>query len=159
MSYDIEDFLAELEDLLAAKINAKVTAIEAEKTAKGVPVGLPTFSTADCFFLQSWDDKILNLSPAIFYGIENVVTSSAFSGTQQEYKVFIEVIYLDNKMDALGVKRLLRYTKALREVIEENFKDNDLGVPLKVENLRPIAFALNNSSPTAILYLKAGLTS
>lgn len=141
--YDLEDCLDDFETLLKANLNAKIASIEAEKTAKGrgLSTGLPSVD-AEGFFRQTWSDKILNYSPAIFFGIENVEAISGGMQTAERVTVFVECVLVDNGMDTDTHRRINRYSRAIKELIEENFDAFSFASKIKVETIRPTSFKL-----------------
>jgi len=141
--YDLEDCLDDFETLLTSKLNAKISAIEAEKIAKGKGLanGLATIE-AEAFFRQTWSDKILNNSPAIFFGIENVEAASGGMQTSERPTIFIECVIVDGGMDTDTHRRINRYSRAIRELIEENFDSFTFASKIKVETVRPTSFKL-----------------
>lgn len=143
MRYDIESLLAGVEELIRANLNTKIAEIEAEKTVQGSPVGLPGIAD-EAYFEQSWNDEILNYSPAIFFGVEEIQATGAGPETMQVVKLFVEVLFTDAGNDKLGKKRVHRYSRALKEVFEERYAE--LGVvqgKIKIETVRPISFKLD----------------
>lgn len=150
MKYDVEDFLDMTLSIMTTggALNAKIAAVEAEKAAAGKGV-TPTLAPIDSgsYHLQSWSEKVLQTTPAIFYGIEDVTTKS--SGAQvnaKTYKIFIEVIYVDSGMTNDASKRILRYARALEELFAEQFKAAAEVGTVTIEQVRPIAFKLELDS-------------
>src|SRR5688500_4192736 len=97
MTTDLETLADDLLGILTANLNTKIAAIEAEKVAagKGVSGGLASISS-DAYYLQSWNDDILQYHPAIFYGIDSV---AAIKGGLAGYQVtlFVDVILVDDQ--------------------------------------------------------------
>lgn len=141
--YDLEDCLDDFETLLTSKLNTKIAAIEAEKIAKGKGLdgGLSAVDS-QAFFRQTWSDKILNYSPAIFFGIENVEAASGGMQTAERPTVFIECVIVDGGMDMLTHRKINRYSRAIKELIEENFDSFTFASKIKVETVRPTSFKL-----------------
>ena len=145
MSYDVEMLLDDIEVLLKAKLPAKLIAIEAEKTALGIPVGLDAIDPT-AYFQQNWSDEILNQAPAIFYGVESIQAESIGPATIEKLKLFVEIIMLDSGMDAYGKRRLNRYSRAIKEVFHENFDQLPWSNKTIVETVRPISFTLDENT-------------
>ena len=142
--YDIEDCIDDFETLLKTGLNAKISAIESEKAAKGkgLSAGLSSVSS-NAFFRQTWSDKILSYTPAIFFGVENVEASSGGQFTAENLKVFIECVIVDSGMDTDTHRRINRYSRAIKELIEENFDKLSFASRIKVETVRPTAFKID----------------
>lgn len=151
MTYDGEDLLDDVVAIVQAGLTAKLAAIEAEKIAKGKGVngGLPA-PESDAYYRQTWSDKILNHSPAIFYGIEDVQTESMGPATSEKFKVFVEVVLVDSGMDTDTANRLLRYSRALREVLQEKFASVAETGRIKIETVRPVSFKMDADSSEEI---------
>ena len=143
--YDAENLLETILGIMktSGALNTKITAVEDEKIAqsKGLSPALKLVSD-DSYFLQSWNEKILNKSPAIFYGIEDTTAQSAGSAVLKIYKIFVELVMVDNGMSNDGSKRIMRYARALEELFAENFSPAVAQGTVKVEAVRPVAFKL-----------------
>ena len=145
MTYDIEEMLDNIETILKASLNTKIAAIEAEKTVLGKPIGLPAVDT-NAYIQQTWSDKILQYNPAIFYGVEEIQSTGANTATLEVYKIFVEVVFVDSGNDLYGIKRLHRYSRALKEVFQENYDALPWSTKVNIETVRPISFKLEADS-------------
>lgn len=149
--YDAESLMSDVRALLVAKLNTKIAAIEAEKIAAGFPAtGITAVDTSAGYFEQSWSDAILNINPALFFGIEEISAEGVGPATGETFHIWVDILVLDNGQDALTKNRVHRYSRALREVFEENW-DTALSSAskIKIETVRPLSFKLNlNSSET-----------
>ena len=144
MSYDIEDLLDDVIAEVKENLPAKLIAIETEKQGKGkgVPGGLAPIPDG-AYYLQAWDNAILNHKVAIYYGLENVTTTSAHSGAvAQNLTIFLEVVLTDLNNDGAAHKRIHRYSRALRELMEDYCSKNSYISRTKIEQVRPISFRL-----------------
>lgn len=149
--YDIEDLIADVKRILLANLNTKIAAVEAEKIARGAPATglLPVDQTIGPdgmpvgYFEQNWSDKNFNVSPAIFYGIEDAAATGVGPYTQETIKLFVEIVLVDSGQDNLGKLRIHRYTRAIKEVFEENFDKFGSSSKIKVETIRPLSFKLD----------------
>lgn len=151
MKYDIENLLADIKTILVANLNSSISAVESEKVSQGLPsTGLSAVSTTDGYFEQNWSDAILNVSPAIFFGVEDIHAEGIGPFTSQTYKVFVEVVYVDNGMDALGKNRIHRYARAIKDVLENNWDKIPSSSKLKIETVRPVSFKLDLNSSEEI---------
>ncbi len=143
--YDAEDLLDTVLGIMTASLNTRIAAIEAEKIADGKGV-TPTLAAvaSGSYYLQAWSDKILNTSPAIFYGLEDVQTESNGSAVAKTYKIFVEVMLVDAGINGAndGSRRLNRYARALEEIFAESFAPAIGHGKVKVDSIRPMAFKL-----------------
>jgi hypothetical protein len=150
--YDVERLLTDLKDILTTKLNAKLTDISNEKTTLGVPLDLPQIGV-DGFFFQTWDDAILNQKVGILYGLKESIADGAWSSTAEKVTLFVEVYYpnpMNEKDDGSGVRRILRYTRALKEIMQENFDENEIRSKIKVKTIAPLSFRLEQDTSADI---------
>lgn len=150
--FDSEDLLDMVLDIMTtgSALNAKIAAVEAEKAAKGkgLSASYPLLSVASTsYHLQSWNEKILAKTPAIFYGIEDVVVNpSGGNVNAKTYKVFIECLLIDSGMTNDVSKRIHRYSRALEELFAANFKPAAEAGTVLIEQVRPMSFKLQVNS-------------
>lgn len=145
--FDAEDLLDSVLAMMTdgGALNAKIAAVEAEKTTAGKQIGLEAIAS-DAYYRQTWNDKILNHVAAIYYGIENNQTIGTPGATAIQYSVFVEIIMADSGNDSNIVNRILRYTRAIQELFEEKFGAVAEFGKIKVETVRPISFKLENDT-------------
>lgn len=147
LKYDVENLLADLKKILVANLNTAIAAVEAEKIAQGLPAtGLLPIDTTLGYFEQTWSDAILNITPALFFGLEEAQAVGIGPATSEKLKFFVEVIVLDSGMDVLTKNRVHRYSRALKDVMEANYDRIPSSSKIKVETVRPIAFKLDLDS-------------
>jgi len=161
MKYDLENLLKDVNALIVSNINAAIDAVEAEKVAQGLPAsGIQhidlTASTTNPsgyngLFEQSWSPANLNVKDAIFYGVEDIQTQGIGPASAQVMKVFVEIIHTDSGNDTLGLKRLARYSRAIKDVFESNYDRFPVtSNKIKIETVRPISFKLDTDSSEEI---------
>jgi hypothetical protein len=143
--YDAEDILDTVLGVMTtgSALNNKIAEIEAEKTAAGKGL-TPTLKqiASGSYHLQSWSEKVLNSSPAIFYGIEDVDAKANGPVVAKKYTVFVEVVMVDNGMTNDGSKRINRYARALEELFADAFAPAIGQGQVAVSAVRPFAFKL-----------------
>lgn len=147
--FDGEDLLDAVKSIMVSgdALNNKILEIENEKAnkSKGLTPTLKTIS-ANAYFEQTWNDKILNQNPAIFYGIEDVQSTDGGGALGKVYQLFVEIVLVDNGMQSDNHKRIQRYSRAL----EELFLSSDATIipfaKIKVNQIRPISFKLQIDS-------------
>ena len=130
-------------------LNNKIAAVEAEKEDAGKGLS-PTLAPIAEYHLQTWNDKILQRTPAIFYGIEDVTAVDGMGAVAKTYKCFIEVVIVDNNQTNDGHKRISRYSRSLEELFTSNFKPEGAMGAVKVESVRPISFKLEMNTDEEI---------
>ena len=153
VKFDAEDLVNMLYDIMTtgSALNNQIAAVDAEKTANGQTL-TPALSSVDssAYYPQSWTDKILNSSPAIFYGIEDVVTEDGGGVTAKTYKLFVEMVLVDSGQTNDAWKRIARYSRALEELFLANFAPNIEAGNIKISQVRPIAFKTSLDSDEEI---------
>ena len=151
--FDCEDVCAMLLHVMTngGALNAKITAIEAEKAAKGLTL-VPVLSSvaSDAYYEQTWTDKLLNSNPAIFYGIEDVQTVDGGGAAAKTYKCFVEVILVDPGQTNDFAKRINRYSRALEELFISALGAAPEVGTIKIDTVRPIAFKVQVDSSEEI---------
>lgn len=146
MTFDSEDLLDLVLGLMkdGGALNAQIAAVEAEKSAagKGLDPALAPINDLS-YYAQTWTDKILNSSPSIFYGIEDVQALDGAGAVAKTYQLFVEVCLVDEN-NAVGDswKRIARYARALEEVFRKSFAPALGHGNVKITAMRPIAFKL-----------------
>lgn len=151
MTFDGEDLLDRVLSIIQTGLSAKLTAIEAEKIAKGKGItgGLPV-PESGAYFRQTWSNNILNYAPAIFYGIENVQADGVGPVTSEKFTVFVEVIIVDSGMDTNTTSKIMRYSRALKELFQSSFSEVAETGRIKIETVRPVSFKLEQDSSEEI---------
>lgn len=146
--FDTEDILDMILSVMqGGALNAKITAIEAEKAAGGKTLtpGLLAIDDAN-YYEQTWTNKILNTNPSIFYGIEDVAGVDGGGVVAKTYKCFVEIILIDNGQTNDMARRIARYSRALEELFAAAFDAAKGNGTVKIETVRPIAFKLDLDS-------------
>lgn len=141
MKFDEEQLLLNLEATLKAKLNTKIASINAEKNDSIV---LATIS--DNAFIMDSDDKESNYNPYIIYMITDQTSESRGPGTSENLVINIALVFSDSGQDKSIVRRMLRYRRCLREVIEENFRKISPCDQATIESLPLLSFQRSSSS-------------
>lgn len=154
VKFDSEDLINMVASIMqtGGALNAQIAAVDAEKTANGQQI-TPALAAVDsnAYFPQTWSDKILNYSPAIFYGIEdNKAVDGGGGVTAKIYQCFVELVFTDNGQQTDGWKRIARYSRALEELFQKNFAPVIAASTISIEQIRPIAFKLQLDSSEEI---------
>lgn len=138
--YDLEDLLDKVEEILKAKLNDKIAAIEAEKASrnKGVQGGLAPVA-ASAYYRQSWNEKILNDKVAIYYGVGSITPLDGGPDTAETIKIFVEVVFVDSGQTNDSHARVFRYARAIKEVAKENFGNLGFGSQTAIETVVPVS--------------------
>lgn len=143
MIYDIENFLDELETFLKDNLNTKIQSVNTEKNDS------LTLSTIDssAYFFQTMNDTVSNFDPFVYYGLQEIESIGMGPATMKKFIVVVAIILEDSAEDIKIGKRLLRYSKALSELVEAHYADiTSHSLKVKIQNLTPISFKLIDTS-------------
>lgn len=139
--FDFENFNDEIQIILRADLNTKITAIDAEKVAAG---GVAVMKSVDtlAYYFQSMNIENVNFNPFIFTGIADIDTITVQANTAQNFSYDIFLVFLDDMNDDNVGLRIFRYQRAIREVIEENYSKISNTSNIEVSDLNPIPLVL-----------------
>jgi len=140
--YDIETFLVALETHLKADLNTKIAEINTEKNDS---ITLLTIDS-NAYCQQSMDQVIMNYDPYIYYGITDIRSIGLGPQTANTYRIVIAIIVADAEGDTLIARRLLRYQRALSEVIENKSSTFASYKKTNISSLVPIAFQIQDET-------------
>lgn len=144
MKVDIESIVKEVRGILDSKLNTKISEVENSKASEGAPLpGGLAIIHPEAYYEQSWSDSIINRAPAIFYGVEDVQATGIGPSTIEVVTLFVAIILVDSGMDVHTSKRIHRYSRALKEVFQENYDKFASSGQFKIATIRPESYRLN----------------
>jgi len=135
--YDIERLLDDVSALMKASLNTKLAAIQAEKD---ILLGSDNFNVKqvnDKAWFDSLNEVVTNYDPFIYYGITVNEVTGEQGATAEDVQLFIMVLVADNQADKFIIKRMLRYVRALKEIVQENFDKLQCTSKFRVETVAP----------------------
>jgi len=138
--FDIENLREEIETILKAKLNTKITALNSEK---GDTLLLSVDSTA--YYFQSVNSENISKDPYIFTGVASVDASTTQGAVAGTITYDIYIVFSESSNDDLVGKRIFRYQRAIKEVVTENFSEIDNVSTIEVSDLNPIALEIAGS--------------
>ena len=145
--YDLEDLVDDVETLLKAKLNAQISAIEAEKVAVGKVATALAAVDDSAYFKLAWNDQALNKNPALgIFVAEHSEESQGADMVLNRYTIEIGIILSGTQNDALATKKLLRYVRALRQTFEQNHTRISGFVKESLKSIGPVDFTANVDS-------------
>lgn len=139
--FDEEVLLNNLETVLKANLNTKITAINSEKSDSITLTAIDN----NAYQLDT-DDKISNYNPYIIYMISEQTTEARGSATAENIVINIALIVTDNGNDLNIVKKMLRYRRCLKEVIEDNYRKISYCDSVIIESLPILSFQKSSNS-------------
>jgi len=152
--YDAETFLDDVIGLVRDNLSAKVVAINAEKADKFQIKDIPAKQ-----YHPDIMDGVINQFPFVYYGvIEIEVGESVGSHTQLDVTVIVAVVF-DNKGHKGNNNQALRYTRILREIIQEDFLKFPSAGKMQVVEFAPADFSSNQGADFKIggIHVKASI--
>lgn len=117
--YDLETLLADVETMLKDStngLNAKITAINTEKNDS---ITLAQVNSS-AYLFQSYDSKVLNYDPFIFYGVDDIEGVGIGAHTSEIYSISI-ILLLAKKNETVEVTRMLRYLRCLQDCVKSQW--------------------------------------
>lgn len=139
--YDIDSWIDDFETFIKANLNTYITQVNTEKSDS-----LLKTIDSNAYFFQTMNDRVANYDPFIFYGISDLESIGIGPQLSEKYMIDLIVVLTDTGQDLLTGKKLLRYNRALKEMIKKSWDIIGKGMKLKISSLVPVAFKLANSS-------------
>lgn len=145
--FDVESLLTNIKAILVANLNTKIAAVETEKVAMGAIVThIQPIDPAAGYIEQSLSDLTNIQAQTIFYGIEHIDAVGVGPTTSQKFKCFIVVLLVDTRNDTLAKYKIHRYTRAIKEVFEDNYDQLFSSSQIRIETIAPISFKLDENT-------------
>lgn len=141
--HDFEELLESAKDIVSSKLSAKLTAITTEK---GDSIVLPPVE-ANAYFLQSLDESAANFDPFIAYGITDIESNSLGPHTAEKIFMSFVIVLSDNGRDNIN-RIMFRYSRALKEIFEENWQIDNSSSKINVNRSTVVPFEALDSSAT-----------
>lgn len=141
MKYDLEQLLSDLKAVCITNLNTKLAAITTEK---GDSLSLPTISS-DAYFFQRLDkNRVGPFKAFLFYAVEDPNADGIGPHTLEEYLINFIVALKDTADGEDFTTRLLRYSRALKEIFETACTQNKVRTKIVVSSLSPQAFSMQD---------------
>lgn len=137
--YDIETFVNEVIGMVQDNLPAKIAEINLEKGDSALEV-IPNGDYFDSIMQQ-----VLNVNEFIYYPIVSIETVANGATTSLTVTLQISAIFNNRNCDNT-MQKVLRYSRALREVVQGDFKLSGSASRLKVTEFAPQDIILNDGS-------------
>lgn len=144
MTYDIEQLLVDIQDIMVSDLNTKILAINAEKDDDLTLRQIPRLA----YFMQSMDERHANFNPFVYFGVESIEEDGSgtnFGHTAEKVTIAVAIVVADEGSEVDMARKLFRYQRALKEIFEENFNSISEGVKIAVQGQVPIDLSLVNN--------------
>ena len=141
-AYDEERLLTDIENLFKNNFATKIAAINSEKSDS---ITLVTVDSTNGYFADM-NDKSANYNPIILTAITDQTSESNGAATLRTITVNVALILSDDIGDANILKRMLRYGRAMREIVEDKFFNLRSVDIFKIESLPVLSFQKSGQS-------------
>lgn len=135
----METFVDDIIALLQANLPTKITDINTEKG------NFPIVNIENANYYDNIGHQVLNINQFIYYTIVDIVTNTNGHQTSLEVTLAVSVVF-DNTNGDGTIQKVLRYSRALREVLQDNFKDSSSTSRFRITEFVPIDIQLNEGS-------------
>lgn len=130
--FDLESFRDLYLDLVKSNIASKISEINTEKN-DGVILEVPSAS----HFIRNIDDQALSFDPFIHYGFSEIDAESNAGAVVYEATLFFAFYFIDRGEGSIAESKILRYTRAITEIISENAHKSGMVSNLQIKALPP----------------------
>jgi len=137
VKYDTERLLNDLKEIVQSNLNTKINEIQAEKATL---LGASNFAVPevhDDAWFDSLDDKTVNFDPYVYYGVSDNTVIELAGAETSDVSIFFTVVLHYNGSDAAMFRKMLRYIRALQEIVAENFDAIPCASNLTVKTISP----------------------
>lgn len=138
--YDVEQFLDDILGLVKTNLNIEIASIQAEKDTLLGSNNISIKTVENKAYYVSLDEGVANYDPFVYYGVENDQAIPMEGASAENVQAFFFVVLHNSASDAETHRRLLRYTRALKQIMENNFDVISQIGTIKVEAVVPTNF-------------------
>jgi len=143
---DVEDLMRSLVTVMQAGLPAKITAINAQKAD-----GIVLEQIANANYYNVINEQVEGVSPFIYYGFSSIGSESIGSNkTKLTPTIFFEVAFSNDYRDQDAYWKVLRYTRAMQEVMQDNFFRIRSSENLRIEPFTPADIHKNDGADLKI---------
>ena len=152
--YDIEKLLDALETYFKARLNAKITQINAEKGNFPLdPVN------QDAFLLGNLEAENKSYTPFVVIQIADVATTVAGSIISENYQIEVLMFLHDDYNSTNNWRQVLRYWRALKEVSASAWDQVAKGMQADITSLAPVSYReTQTSNPMRVFGVQISFT-
>lgn len=142
MVYDLESLMSDVETIMTTNLNTKIGDINTEKADS---ITLLTIDSA-AYFMQDLDHESLNFNPFVFYSVEDIDGTGFGPNTPQEFLINVILVLADQSGLTDVSTRMFRYSRALKEIFEENFSIKSNSNFISINVLAPVPLTSLNEA-------------
>ena len=143
--FDTECLLKKTSDIMKAKLNAEIALIDTEKADYELdPIN------NEAWYFQNLGDEAFSYANFVVWGMYDnpTQTDSQENNAIKKVDMFFEVCTPDDggPINENVFYKLLRYTRALEQVVDKNYDKIRSGLKVQVSSLRPTSFNLGGKT-------------
>lgn len=139
--YDIEDVLTDMKSVCTTNLATKLLEIDAEKADRAL---LPV--NANAYFFQSLEHAKAAAFPVfIYYWMEDPTADGLGPNTLQDLEISFVVVLKDTAENDFYLTRMLRYSRALKEIFEQSCTGNMKHLRMLISSLSPVTFMIEGA--------------
>ncbi len=135
---DTESLIVEVFELVKANLNTKILEIQAEKQALLGDDNFDLSEIDEAAWFTSLDEEEINYDPFVYYGVANQELISEHSVTATNVTLFFTVVESYHNQTSVTYFKMLRYIRALTEVVNEAFDKIGATSDLEVNAINPV---------------------
>lgn len=138
--YDVESFVDNVIDTIKTNLTTKVAEINAEKN------DIYNLEVVDnAHYYEDISQQVLNANPFIYYTPVELETTTVGANTSISITLAVSIVF-DNTNDSGTMKKVLRYSRVLREIVQNNHALSPSASSLKVTEFVPTDITINDGS-------------
>jgi len=143
MKYDIETLVDDLKDMFKNNFSAKITEINTEKGDS-----LLENPDTNAWFFQVINSKAFNYDPFVLYAVDPSLGESNSATSSDIVRISFEICITDdgeNETDGY-FRKLLRYTRAFKEIFDQYGRGLDSSVSMSLGSLSPLGVEIEGKA-------------
>jgi len=141
--FDLESFRDYFLTLMKTDLNGAITAISVEKADS-----IPLASFVDAQYTGDLNEKVMNYETFVYYYFPQIETiENAGAGGAMDIAMAFDIVFTQIEGGTLAETQLMRYTRALKDVIENKSANMraDVG-DISVQEFAPTVIMANKTS-------------
>lgn len=141
---DLEWLEGAIIQLIKDNLTAKLAQIDADKNDGLILDPIPVAN-----YFATFEEEINNVDEFIMYGYDTTTADGIGPATIQDFVFMIFVFFstMNNEIVNENRKKSFRYSRAIKEIIQSHYGDIGNTSTLKITEVEPADFQLNENSP------------
>ena len=141
--FDVESFMNHFLKVFQDNLTSKISEINTEKADDIVLKDIPAKQ-----YIMDANAQTINFDELIYYGFPSITaTDSHAGGISEEITMSFEVVFPSPEGGQIDNKKIMRYTRALKEIAFENARKEARISDLTIDTFSPVVIESNLISP------------